>query len=494
MAKSTNLLRQWEYNARDGWATMVSLLALIREIPEWTIKNHLLKFPLWVPYLSCNLEGWKVDNNQRAILLARNIQAHQKSEARMKKWFGEGFNCRSPKQVLSLIHFYGSSDIQSTEEPELRKFAARHPLNGVFVNEIINNRGIGKRISTNIKPHDYSISQNPNWKNKNPLLLRDRIYYGINPDGTDNLRSSCSIGACWTGMQIQNQERDAVESVKTMLTAESMDWRLFEIDNEKSEAYTAAYTSGSKSYIETLRKDREEGLDFHRMNASKFFGISYENVPQGIRDDAAKRIIYGAGYNMSPPQLLRIMGESAVDKAKHLLGFPSYFTRIQVCDILLKAYDTAYPEVRGRNYEAIIATVLSTKKLVNALGWTRYCFGNPKRSKQDFNAYVAHPPANLSVGILNEGFKEIYWKVIQPNNKNIRLKAQIHDSITGQVRVGYEQLVVDSKRITQRKIQVKDVIGITREMEIPVAIKLTKPGGSWAECIKWNGNLQQLPK
>jgi len=493
MSKSANQLRQWEYNARDGWATMVSLLALLEEIPDWTIKNHLLKFPLWIPYLDCNLEGFKCSKEQRAILIARDIQAHKLSEERMKKWFGEEFNCRSPKQVVALMAFYGSSDIQSSAEPEVRKFASRHPLNNHFANEIMNNREIGKRISTYLKPHDYSISIKADFSKKDPLIKRGRIYYGINPDGTDNLRSSCGIGPCWTGMQIQNQPRDT-NSVKSMQVADSFDWRIFEIDNEKSEAYTSAYTSGSKSYIDTLELDRLGKFDFHRLNASKFFGLKYEEVPNEIREDAAKRIIYGAGYNMQPAQLLRIMGELAVDKAKHLLGFPSYYTRIQVCEILLNAYDKAYPEVRSEGYRATIAKVNTTKKLVNALGWTRYCFGNPNKSKQDFNAYVAHPPANLSVGILNEGFKEGWWKVIRPNSRNIRYKAQIHDSIPGQVRVGFEQLVVDLKKVVQRKVPVTDIHGVIRDLEIPVAAKISKPGGSWADCIKWNGDPAKLPQ
>jgi hypothetical protein len=103
-------------------------------------------------------------------------------------------------------------------------------------------------------------------------------------------------------------------------------------------------------------------------------------------------------------------------------------------------------------------------------------------------------PQVLSVGILNEGFKDGYWKVVLPNNKNIRLKAQIHDSILGQVRVGYENLVLDLRRVLQRKVDVKDNSGVVRTMEIPVAIKLSKPGGSWADCKKWDGTAEKLPQ
>src|SRR5260221_5578420 len=431
MAKSATLMRQWEYNARDGWATLVSLLALLQEIPNWAVQNHLIKFPLWVPILDCNLEGVNCDQEQRAVLLAKNIQQHQLSEKRLQKWFGEGFNPRSPQQVLKLIHFYGSSDIGSTEEPELRKFASRHPLNNLFVNEILKNRGISKRISTSIKPPDYTISKSKSKKKQSPLLKNGRIYFGLNPDGTDTSRLSCREGTSWTGVQIQNQERDAAESVKQFMSADK-GWRLFECDNQKSETYTTAYKSGSPSLLETLRKDREEGIDFHRMNGSKFFGLKYDEVPQDLRDDACKRIIYGAQNNMGPGQLLRLMGEVAVDKAKHLLNLPSYYTRMQVLELLINAYDVAYPEVRKNPdslYVWIKNQVNTNSKLVSDLGWTRYCFGNPAKSKQDLNMYAAHMPQVLSVGILNEGLQDGWWKVRKPNSNNIRFKAQIHDSI-----------------------------------------------------------------
>ncbi len=487
MAKEANIMRQWEYNARDGWATMVSLLALLEELPEWAIQNHLIKFPLWVPCLDCNLEGIKCDQEQRVILIAQNIEKHRDTDARLQKWFGDGFNPRSPKQVASLIAFYGSPDITSTDEANLRKFGSRHPLNSRFANEILRSREIGKIISTYLKPSDYSISAKSTGKKRSPLLQRDRIYYGLNPDGTDTSRMSCGEGACWTGMQIQNQPRGK-DSIKSMMVVESKEWRLFELDNQKSETYTTAYKSGSPSLLETLRQDREEGIDFHRMNGSKFFGLKYEEVPQDLRDDACKRIIYGAQNNMGPVQLIRLMGEEAIDKARKLLNLPSFYTRMKVAEILIDAYDVAYPEVRKNPdslYAWIKANVKSIKLLKSDLGWTRYCFGDPTKSRESLNMYAAHMPQVLSVGILNEGFKDGYWKIRIPNHKNIRFKAQIHDSILGQVRVGYEQLVIDLRKIMQRKVIVMDIKGYKREMEIPVTAKISAPGGDW-------GHLEEM--
>lgn len=495
MAKSAGLHRQWEYNARDSWATLCSFLGILKEAPEYVWKNNEIKFPLWVPCLDCNLEGFLCDEEQLKKALNRDIIALQENERKLQKWFGEGFNPRSSQQVTKLITFYGSPDITSSGEVELLKFATRHPLNRLFAETILKSREISKRISSYYKPPDFSVAKNSNNKKKqSPLLYNKRIYYALNPDGTDTFRLSCKEGSNWSGMQIQNQPRDPV-GPKEMEVADP-GWRIFELDNEKSETYTTAYKSGCPGLLETLRQDREEGLDFHRMNGSKFFGLKYEEVPQELRDDACKRIIYGAQNNMGPGQLRRLMGDEGLAKARTLLKLPAYLSLDAVATHLMQSYDVGYPEVRKNPnslYAWILLQIRTTKKLTSDLGLTRYCFGNPDKNKQDLNAYTAHMPQVLSVGVLNEGFKKGWWQVRLPNAKHLRFKAQIHDSILGQVRAGHEHLVMKLRAIMQQKVNIKDKDGIVRVMEIPVAAKISPIGGSWASCVKWKGDLTKLP-
>lgn len=494
MAREASQMRQWEYNARDGWATMVSLLNLLKEIPDWTVKNHLIKFPLWVPCLDCNLEGFLCDNEQRAKLIALDVQKLQLAEARLKTWFGPDFNPRSPPDKLKLMHFYGSTDMTNADEVALLKFGTRHPFNKLFSDTILECVQISKRISTYYKPHDFAVSKNTKFDKKDPLLRRGRIYYGLNPDGTDSSRMSCKEGASWTGMQIQNQPRDT-PGPKNMEVADP-GWRTFEADNEKSEAYTTAFKAGCMGLIEALQADREGKYDFHKMNGSKFFGLKYEDVPQGLRDDACKRIIYGAQNNMGAGQLRRQMGDAALLNARTLLKLPSYYSLDAVATFLMESYDVGYPEVRKNPdslYQWIIQNVESTRMLVSDLGWTRYCFGHPKKSKPDLNMYSAHMPQVLSVGVLNRGFMQAYWKVRVPNSINIRFKAQIHDSILGQVRAGHERLVMEVRENLQQRVDITDKNGIRRTMEIPVAVKISPIGGSWADCVKWKGDTAKLP-
>lgn len=196
--------RYYEYNARDGWATLVSFLGLIREMPVWARNNYLLKFPLWVPCLYSNLEGVKVDESIREQLSKKYIAEFTASRARLERWFGVGFNARSPTQVKQLIHFYGSPDIPNADEDALDKFALRHPLNARFANEILHFREVATILSHSLKPKDFSTTESKN-KRKTYLLKKGRFYYTLNPDGTDTLRLSSGEGYNWTGSNIQNQ-------------------------------------------------------------------------------------------------------------------------------------------------------------------------------------------------------------------------------------------------------------------------------------------------
>ena len=66
-------------------------------------------------------------------------------------------------------------------------------------------------------------------------------------------------------------------------------------------------------------------------------------------------------------------------------------------------------------------------------GWTRYCFGDPTKSKPVLNSYVAHKPQALSVQTIN-GACWLVWATLQ--GPDFRMKAQIHDAILFQSRIG----------------------------------------------------------
>lgn len=469
----------FEYNARDGWATMLSFLQLIKEMPNWAIKNYLLKFPLTVPCNYCNLEGVRINELERARLIEEYKTTYINMCNRLRHVFGEDFNVNSSKQVVSLMQFYGSIDITSSDKESVQKFSLRHPLNARYASQISKARKTAKIISTYLKPADFSIALKSS-KEQTYLLKNGRMFYALNPDGTDTGRLSCKESIFWTGSQVQNQP----EKTKALWEADN-GFILFEPDYETSESYCTGYSSGDNNLLAVLLS----GKDFHATNAERFFGVPYNDIVvyiNGIKEilnkdlrNLSKRTNHGATYDMMWFTLLSTMGEENVDRAKVLLKLPTYWTRRKVCEHLLECYDKAYPTVRTNWYNAIVTIASTVHMLVSPLGWTRYCFGEPKKSKRHKDSLIAHVPQNMSVGIINEGFKELFWKVQVPNSKNFRLKAQVHDSILGQVRIGYEKLLLPKvKEILTRPTKVKDLVnGVERIMTIPVSMKV---GQNWA--------------
>lgn len=485
MADGSNDLRLlYEYNARDGWGTLVSLLGMLKELPVYAIKNHLIKFPLWPICSYMNLEGLKVNESTRQALIAEYIDSFKTTRTRLEHWFGQGFNPNSPQQVIKLIQFYGSYDIASSDTKSLAKFSLRHPLNARFAGEIKRARETAKAISTYLKPKDFSVAVKST-KKQTPLLKNERIFYALNPDGTDTGRLACREGVYWTGSQIQNQP----EKVKGMYEADP-GFELFEMDNTCSESFCTGYLSGDTNLINTLLS----GKDFHGVNAERFFGVPYDEIiayKDGLKKvinkkirDLAKKTNHGASYDMQWFTLLETMGEQLVDEAKVLLKLPKIWTRRRTCEYLLECFDKAYPTVQHAWYNAITEIAASTHMLVSPLGWTRYCFSNPQKSKREKDGYIAHCPQNLSVGIINEGLKRIFWEIQVPNYKHFRLKAQIHDSVFGQYRIGFQHLVFNARDILTMRLPIKDMVRRKeRVMTIPVTIKVGPNWGNMHEII-----------
>lgn len=453
----------YEYNARDCWATANSWLAAMVEAPEYAFKNYKLKFPVVYPCLTASFEGLRYEkklvdpeNSESLYCIQDKICDDNLSSLRTK--LGRPFfKPNSPKQVLSLIHVLcgPKSGFVNADEKALKKVAKKHPLNGLFVDEIIKYREAKKLVSTYL----------------GAKLWGDRLLYALRTSGTDTgrLSSTKSLFKGY-GAQIQNQP----EYNKQVIIADE-GFYLGEADNEKSEAVCLGYISGDENLIAAATGPR----DFHSVNVERFFGVPYKKVwddelwkctDKALRD-LAKRVNHGTAYVMGEGVLLETMGLENVIKAQILLKLDPKWSPLKVCGYLLERYHIAYPGVKRDYYEWVKAYVKQHHMLISSLGWTRFCFGQPWSNDRHFKALVAHVPQNLSVGIINIGFLRIFNEIQIPNWKHFRIKAQIHDSILFQYRKGALELAIEAKRILQQTIPVTDVKGVTRDMTIPVALK-----------------------
>ena len=417
--------------------------SLILEVPDWALENYLQEFPLVFPCLHMEADGLSLDQQK---FLAAKAEAEAKLEVQRKRleaWFGESFNPGSPDQCKRLLKVLGMGDVESADAKAMNACAAVHPFNELIVSAILAYRKQAKLLST------YFV-----WEK----FWNNRLYYKLNPAGTDTGRLASSESSFWTGLQAQNIPQGT--AVKGWIKADD-GWLLAEGDYAQSEARCVGYLSGCTALIELVESDK----DYHSWNASKFFGVPYEEVTKPLRN-LSKRVNHGSNYSMGAAVLLETMGPKAVAEARILLKLPAKWTLIQVCQHLLRTYELTYPEVKKDWYDAVKREIKMTKKLVSALGWTRYFFADPTASKPAMNAAVAHGPQNLSVAIINRVLYKIWHSTVYGDLRGrVRLKAQIHDSIFYAYK-GDDVPEIMRERM-KHPIPVTGVDGQTRTMLIP---------------------------
>jgi DNA polymerase I-like protein with 3'-5' exonuclease and polymerase domains len=411
----------YEYNAKDAHNTLWVFLAQILHAPEYAFTNYLAIFPVNFPALSCALEGMEVVPEIKDKLRAAEVEKQTEALSRIQYLLDTpNFNPGSPPQVMQMFHAVGYKDAKSSDKVEMRKFKEAKPIYARLANLIADYRSATKAISTYF---DMSLMQDP------ANLYPPRIMYKLDPSGTETGRMASSSSNFWCGANIQNMPGYARKMVK----AED-GWIFGAVDKSQSESYCTAYLSQDLNLIHSVTTSP----DFHCKNASLFFGIPFSELYDAANKKVlnkpirtlAKRVNHGANYNMMGNKLLETMGDLEVVKAKALLKLPSNWSLVTVCEYLLECFDSQYPQVRGPWYQQITQEVVTTGLLANPTGYTRRTFLQPKKSKLDLNACVAHKPQSLSVELVNKAFYRI-WRELQLGKYygKFRLKAQVHDEI-----------------------------------------------------------------
>lgn len=395
----------FEYNAKDTFQTLWACVALLQEFPQYAVNNFSENFIQVFPCVTCSLEGfavnWSEFGKKKDTLHHKSIEVRNVAE----DVFGEGFNPNSPVQVKKLIQLFGMPAAESSDKKTMQKFADLSEWHARLISYVINFRQASKVHST--------YFEFP--------FLGDRWLYDLDPFGTETCRYASKASSLWVGQQGQN-----FPMIARSPYIPDPSYTLGASDNEQSESRCTAYISEDENLINTV----ETSEDFHKTNASLFFGLDFKDITKDIRT-LSKRVNHGANYNMGINVLIESMGTKNIIKAKMLLKLPQHYGLKETARYLLDSFDKTYPDIKGKYYPEVIKEIATTNKLVGATGWTRYCFGDPSKSKVTLNSYVAHAPQSLSVKIINRAFFKI-WHKLQFKEKVIRLKMQKHDEIIWQ--------------------------------------------------------------
>jgi DNA polymerase I-like protein with 3'-5' exonuclease and polymerase domains len=409
-----------------------------------------------------DMRGIKRDQERLLEARAEQDELIAKYQKSVRKMLGKpDFNTNSPKQVKQLLGVLGCSDIKSTQEKDLEKARFRHPLNARILELVINNRKARKLASTYLTVGDDAKE------------YKGRILFAFKPHGTDTGRLASSEHHFWCGIQGQNIPRGPI--VKQTFVADP-GFVLFEVDLEQAESRDTAYISGEPKLIDAVSGDN----DFHSQNCANFFGVPYEKIYDNTERktldkelrDLAKRVNHGTNYGMGWYMLVDTMGLENIFKAKGLLQLSKFWGAKQVSVHLLDSYHKAYPGIANVYYKKMLMEVKTDNMLVSKAqhmiddipywgGWTRYCFGDPDKSKHARNSYIAHVPQSLNAQTLNRGWVRVYRDIaMNPEYCDyIKLIAQVHDSIFGQVRIGHEHLVQRVADLMQIPVKIKSYDG-----------------------------------
>lgn len=485
LSDSSDLEEYYLYNAKDTWATALVVWAWINEAPEWAVKNYQIEFPVNFPCHLSELTG--IDRDMDRLEEARKeVQdAIDSKQAALNTILGvDNFNVNSPIQMKQLLKILGCGNLPSADDKNLAKAAFKHPLNARIISyirgvpksddpELAGIRALRKLKSTYLRSdEDITKTSKKGYKEFNGKIL-----YSLIPHGTDSGRLASREHHFWCGLQLQNMPSGRL--VKQTLRAPE-GFYIGECDLEQAETRDTAYITGDQQLIDAVNSSR----DFHSLNASAFFGVPYESVYCDVNKrtvnkpvrDLAKRVNHGANYNMGAQVMVDTMGEPMLYEAARLLDLPKHLTAVQIAQHLLDQFAKTYPVVRHDYQEWVVATVVRTKMLVGATGWTRYCFGDPRKSKPVLNSYIAHSPQSLNAMVLNKAFLSVFYDIaMNPKySPYFRLAGQIHDSILFFYHQDHPYLPEMVKERMEIPVKIKCIKGVERTFTVPAA--LSEPG------------------
>jgi DNA polymerase I-like protein with 3'-5' exonuclease and polymerase domains len=484
LAETYDLHEYYRYCALDTWATANIACRQLYDSPAYAKHNYILQFPVSVACVLSEHTGLLRDPDLLSEARAESLADQSKLLTSLQKITGhKQFNPSSPPQVRTLLKILGCADIESSGEADLQKAAFRHPLNDRILSPILDYRGERKLSSTYLT----------NGADAKEFGTPPTILYALNPHSTDTGRLASREHQFWCGLQVQNIPRGS--NVKSTLRAPD-GFVMAEADLEQAESRDTAHIIGDEKYIAAVTGTR----DFHSVNASAFFGIPYgqiysdelrKTLNKKIRD-LAKRVNHGANYNMGPRVLVQTMGLKAIFESARVLGL-RMSDPLAIAEYLLSRFHQTYSGLQQDYYPYVKQQIAISSKLISRAyhhtpyniehhpdpkayietgDWTRYCFGNPEKSKPALNAYVAHGPQSLNARTLNEAYMRVYNEVALPNPTTFRLHAQIHDSILFSFAVGHEHHADQVKERMEIPVTVKDVRGKYRTFTVPASVKI----------------------
>ena len=189
-SNTADLMEYYQYNAKDAFATAMSWVSMMYECPPYAWRNYEMEFPVVLASVAPEMTGIKCDVAEMTRLRGMIEPMMKTSLLSIQKMVGvPNFNPSSPKQMVQLFASLGSRDITNSTPPSMDKVMSRHPINKRILGSCIKYRKDRKLFTSYLQEEK---------------LWNGRIFYAINPHGTDTGRCASKESQFNCGLQIHN--------------------------------------------------------------------------------------------------------------------------------------------------------------------------------------------------------------------------------------------------------------------------------------------------
>ena len=449
--KATEFYDKMLYNARDCEYTALSFLFMLVQAPKWTHQAWDYKHRRNLYAIKYGFRGMNTSPDKLKQLLDKAEPARAEKLRRLQTIIGNpDFNPNSPPQSKALFTILARKRmaVPNADDKLMNKIKELDSFCLIVVTLMQEYREASKLIGTYLEAK---------------LTANNRLLYGLNVLGTTSDRWASNTSDLWAEPEVGKsgkllaKSKSLGQAVMVFTRTKDDDYwlpsaRAFIVADEgmilgscdlpQSESRFTAYLSQDANLISAV----ESPLDFHKTNASSFFGVPYDEVGKDLRQ-LAKPVNHGANYNMGAFILIETMGVKQVLKARTLLGLNKNLSVFSVAQILLDSFMEAYPRIKGSAaiprseswYGELLHEVLTTAKLQTPWGFTKLVLGDPARHKPTLNTCVSTKPQNMSAEYLHRALD--YLEANHTQEGVFEILAPIHDEILFQCQPAMMQQV-----------------------------------------------------
>lgn len=495
-----DLERYWNYNGLDTYYTWLSCRELVSRLVQipWAVANYRVSIRLSLgPCLAASLRGLRVDTRRHELIMTKKLIEAEEGLADMRRLTNEeDFNPRSPYDVAWMIYdVFGEKPTRlqarknskygkrSTDEKVLKLIKERgHIVVNNFIDRLLKAKQPAAVIS---KYGDLS-----------ELCRNSRFLSWLNPTGTVTSRFNSGSSQFWTGTNAQNISTDQRE----YYVADD-NYVLCEFDYGASDDRFIAYECQDEEKIKTVE---DLTKDIHCKHCSEFFGISYDKIYQGWKDEEpwvvdsttgvrqnTKRVTHGRNYREGAETMYNVMGRDAVVATAIALGHekaPKYTDKelIGICGFLIDKYDHPkkgmYKRIRPWQEEIVAAARKNGNVATFAYGFTRKFMRDLKNDDKGQRELSSCYGQSGTAGNINRSLNEIWYSGVD-DGYNCLFLLQVHDSLLFAIRKSaLSSCIPCIKTIMERPTTIHG-----RSMRVPTGCKV---GLTWSKhMLEWKPDL-----